>query len=669
MALNLILRYPLLGPFGIQRFLVGPLCPSRLRVSSGSDQSLCMVCLCTSASRCIWRQGCSKLQMDSGTRSLSTITREPSFIASSSVGLHKDSILWFQLTQLHLPSAAEEQTFRKRMETCSSSWQILKLLRSVEMISDTMAAAVLHHVADLEQEGGALRDPTVLEKDTIRALCFQLEQDSTRLSDAGLVSTLLACTRLYLDPWSTLMVRLMSESQVRLDRGEMTVEQLCTLGQAMLAMEGPGSVMLEQVMEQIQRQEPAQWSLAGLVAVYQLLQDGVGGDGRHRDLLNAMHTHAMTITSRMDPAAVSRLLNALVTLNQMQAIPLVISLCKQAVRHVSYFTDEELTHVLGALMHFGHSDHYFVKAMERHVPSLAFTSHPETVTKVMQFFSHRNILSPTVLDAVAESFVYRADDYSTSQVARQIMAFGKLGYLPPNAGQVFGKVETILHKSFSHFQPQMLLNLLHACTLVQRFPVNFVSKVFSSFFLQQLQAEEDAGIDQAVLAQLTQLYMTVKLECPFYEGLKLLPKYRVKSFLMSSGSLETPANPHLYSLVKSSLVDLLGDRMYFGSRVLTPYCYTLDVEIKLNEEGYVLPASYTDEVYKRIALCIDGRKRFTTNGRQLLGREAIKQRHLRLLGYEVVQIPHYEFEKLQKKTSRVEYLHHKIFPHTYRLNW
>lgn len=40
----------------------------------------------------------------------------------------------------------------------------------------------------------------------------------------------------------------------------------------------------------------------------------------------------------------------------------------------------------------------------------------------------------------------------------------------------------------------------------------------------------------------------------------------------------------------------------------------------------------------RIALCIDGRKRFTINKRQLLGKEAIKQRHLRLLGYEVVQV-------------------------------
>lgn len=98
---------------------------------------------------------------------------------------------------------------------------------------------------------------------------------------------------------------------------------------------------------------------------------------------------------------------------------------------------------------------------------------------------------------------------------------------------------------------------------------------------------------------------------------------------MSGRSLETPVDAHLYNSVKTGLVDLLGSRSYFGSKVLTPYCYTLgnthiqtaffllnlshslplkdltfvvapvDVEIKVDEGGYVLPASQNDEVYKR----------------------------------------------------------------------
>ncbi|XP_056289919.1 FAST kinase domain-containing protein 3, mitochondrial [Pseudoliparis swirei] len=662
MALNLIQRCQLFRQCGVQRFPPGgPVRAARLLRASGG-------CLSTSAGGCIPSRCCKKLHLDCGRRTLTTLVQEPSFVASSSVGLHRYSGPRFRLTQLHPPTAAEEQAFRQRLEGCSSSRRVFALLHTLETLPDTMAAAALHRVADLEHEGGSLKDPAVLEDDAVRALCFQLERDSARLTDAGLVSALLACTRLLLDPWSTLMVRLVSESQERLDRGQMSVGQLCTLGRAMLAVGGPDCVMLEQAMAQIKTQEPARWSLEDLTAAYRFLQGAAGRDGKHRDLLNAMHSHAVTVASRLDPPAVSGLLGALVALNQVQAMPLVISLCKRAVRHVPRFTDEELNVVLGALMHFGHSDQYFVEAMERHVPTMTFTAHPETVTTVIQFFGRRSILSPPVFDAVAESFVYRADDYSTGQVARQVAAFGKLGYLPPNAAEMFGKVETVLRARFSHFQPRTLLNLLHSCTLVERFPVNFVSRVFSRYFLQQLE-EEGTGMDRLILAQLTQLYMTLKLECPFYEGSRLLPKYRVKSFLMSGRSLETPIDAHLYNSVKNGLVDLLGARSYFGSKVLTPYCYTLDVEIKLDEEGYVLPASQIDDVYKRIALCIDGQKRFTTSTRQLLGKEAIKQRHLRLLGYEVIQIPYHEFENLKSKTKVVEYLHQRIFPHTYRLSW
>ncbi|XP_023694654.2 FAST kinase domain-containing protein 3, mitochondrial [Paramormyrops kingsleyae] len=627
-------------------------------------QTACFACPQT-----VWkRRVCHPLPFDSGRAHLSTVIRDPVTFSFGSVCLHGDSMPRFLLTQLHRPAAEDERAFSDRLRDCSSSKQVLRLLQTAEVMSDTMAAAALHRIADLELGEGGLRDAEVLQNDVVRALCFQLEHESRRLTEAGLVSALLACTRLYVDPWSTLVVRLVSESQERLDRDRFSVAQLCSLGEALLALEGPGCGMLQQVMDQVRLGSPANWSPDELAAVYGLLQAGAGEGGRYQELLNTMNTHTVSIASRLGPSAISRVLIALVALDQTQAMPLVISLSKHSVRHMVSFSDSELAAVLAALMHFGHSDRFFVEALERRVTATAFESHPETISKVMQYLARRNILSPAIFDVVAESFVYRADSYSTSQVARQIMPFGKLAYLPPNASVLFGKVEAILHSRFSQFQPRTALNLLHSCTLAERFPLNFVAKVFNPYFLQQLQ-EQGTGIDRIILSQLTQLYMTVKLECPFYEGPSLHRKYRVKSFLAPGRSLETPVEGHLYNSVKAGLIDLLGVRAYFASRVLTPYCYTLDVEIKLDEEGYVLPASNLEDVFKKIAVCIDGPKRFTTNTRRLLGKEAIKQRHLRLLGYLVVQVPFYEFEKLTSKAEVVEYLHKKIFPHSYRLNW
>ncbi|XP_062376845.1 FAST kinase domain-containing protein 3, mitochondrial [Sardina pilchardus] len=672
---------------GAQRLgLIGsPLLSSvRFLSVSAPQEAACAVCLWTSSSRCCLRHGCRRrahwplppASPSPGRMGVcSMATRDPLLDVAGTVRLHRDSPpdggVRLSLTGVALGSKEEEQAMLERVSSCGSSRHLLRTLRSSPLLSDGAAAAILHRLADLEQDdvaAGGLRDPAVLTDAALRGLCQRLEQESSRLGDAPLVSALLACTRLYLDPWSRLLVRLVSESQERLDKERLGVAQLCTLARALLALEGPDCTMLGQVMEQLQRSDPAQWSQDELAAVYGALGAGVAAGGRYQDFLNTMHTHTLSVTGRLEPGAVSEVLGALVALGQTQALPLVIALCKQAVRHVPVFTDAQLAAVLSALMDFGHSDRFLVQELEHHFPKKAFTAHPETVTKVMQYFGRRCIRSPAVFDAVAESFVYRADEYSTSQVALQLEALAVLGYVPPNAAQVFRKVEALLHARFSQFQPRVLLDLLHACTLLQRFPLNFVSKVFSPYFLQQLLGE-DSRTDGIVRAQLTQLHMTVKLECPFYKGPLLVPKYRVKSFLVPGRSLETTVDVQLYNSVKSGLVDLLGARTYFASRLLTPYCYTIDVEIKLDEDGFVLPASHVFELHKRIAVCINGPKRFAVNSRQLLGKEAIKQRHLGLLGFEVVEIPYYEFEKLKTKTEIVEYLHKKIFPLSYRLSW
>ncbi|XP_076828779.1 FAST kinase domain-containing protein 3, mitochondrial [Brachyhypopomus gauderio] len=615
----------------------------------------------------IWAARCWR----SLQRGLCVRARDPLFLVAGSVRPPRDSSVGgARASLLHRFISDEERGFNKRLSSCSSSQQVMCLLRSSPPLSGAAAASVLHRLADLERDGaGGPRDPEPpLSDSALDEMCGRLEQDSAELEDEVVVKALLGCARLQMDPWSRPVARLVTEIQVHLDSGHLGVRALCSLALALFALRGPDCDVLAQVMRQLQDKDPGNWSTEELSTVYNMLAEGAGQDGRYQDLLNQMNSHALGLASRMDPAAVSETLGALVALGQMQALPLAIAMCKQAVRHIPNFTDAQLATVLSALTRYGHGDRFLTEALEHHVPKVAFTAHPETVTGAMQYFAQRRILSPALFDAVAEGFVYRADEYTTGQVTRQMTALAALGYVPQEAGRFFRKVELVLNSRFSHFQPRALLELLHACTLLRRYPLNYVSRVFSPYFLQQLQ-DEGRRMDQTVLAQLTQLYMTMKLECPSYDGPRLLPKLRVKSFLSAGQSVETQVDLQLLNAVKSSLVDLLGARSYFASRVLTPYCYTLDVQIKLDEDGYILPASHVEEVFKWVAVCIDGPNRFAANSQQLLGKEAIKQRHLRILGYEVVQIPYYEFETMKSKEEVVKYLHKKIFPQSFRLSW
>ncbi|NXI38289.1 FAKD3 protein, partial [Galbula dea] len=558
----------------------------------------------------------------------------------------------------------DEQLFFKKLNSLCTSKEIFDFLSSLEVMSDTMASGALQRISEVEVDENGLKNPEeVLGNEVFRALCFQFEFESSKLSNTGLLNALQALIKLRVDPQSTLMVSLLSEGEERLGKGQLTGKNLCALGESLLELEDPSYATLGQIVNHMQEKEVKKWSPREMVMVYKILQvTGKEGE-QYQDLLNRMNSVILTIVSQLSPKFTSIILNSLVVLHQTRAVSLVTALCKHSVKHIPYFTGDELVNVLEAFLYFGYREQIFTEALETHVPKSIFTMHPQTVSKVMQYCCQKMILSKPIFDAVAENFISNADRFTTEQIAGYIIPFGTLNYLPPSASSMFRKLEAILHTRLSHFKPHTLLNLLHSCVLIQRYPVNFLPKIFSPHFLQQLQAQPP-GLDRTVTSQLTRLFLTVTLECPFYEGPKLPPKYQVKGILMPHNSLDV----HLLKRVKTGLLHLLKKRIYFASEVSTPYFYTVDIEIKLDEEGFVIPAAQCEEVHRRIALCVDGQNRFCVNSHNLLGEEAIKQRHLQLLGYEVVQIPFFEIESLQNCRKLAEYLHKKIFPHTYRLS-
>ncbi|NXS37752.1 FAKD3 protein, partial [Pomatostomus ruficeps] len=554
----------------------------------------------------------------------------------------------------------EEQLFFEKLNSLCTSKEIFYFLSSLEVMSDTMASGALQRISEVEMDDNGLKNPRLLENEVFRALCLQFEFESSKLSNTGLLNALQALIKLRIDPQSTLMVNLLSESEERLGKGQLTAENLCALGESLLELKGPNCAVLEQIVKRMQEKDIEKWSPREIVMVYKILQVTVREGKQCQHLLNKLNSVTLRTVSQLSPNFTSVILNSLVVLRQTQAVPLITALCKHSVKHVPYFTDHELVDVLEAFLYFGQKVQIFTQALETHVPKSLLTMHPQTVSKIMQYCCKNRVLSKPIFDAVAEGFVSNADRLTTDQIAACITPFGTLNYLPPSASSLFRKLETVLHTRLRHFQPHTLLNLLHSCVLIQKYPINFLPKVFSPYFLQKLQAQPP-GLNRAVMSQLTQLFLTVTLECPFYEGPRLLSKYQVKAF-------PTPhsfPDVHLFKRVKTGLLYLLKKRIYFASEVSTPYFYVLDIEIKLDEEGFVLPAAQLEEVHKRIALCVDGRNRFCAHSCSLLGEEAIKQRHLQLLGYEVVQIPFFEIESLENTRKMADYLHKKIFPCTY----
>ncbi|KAM6978375.1 FAST kinase domain-containing protein 3, mitochondrial-like [Tautogolabrus adspersus] len=509
---------------------------------------------------------------------------------------------------------------------------------------------------------------SLFEGEVIPELCSRLADLPSNDRAEGLATLLGACVEYDLKADSPLVLRLINECLQLLSHRDLGVAQLCHLGEVSYSLEGHKSAMLTEVLDSIGvAVEEDVVAPSEAVRVYSLLAQCYDqASPQQMFMLSTLNRHTQRMVHRLKATQVSKILQSLLKLQHRQAISLVLRLSHRASRVFKAFSDEEVINVLSALMIFGQHDAELLAAMEKHLPGKLGTCDPELLSTVMEYCLQMRCRSEPIFEAVAENFVFQAEQHSTLQIAKQIVAMGRLNYLPQCSSQMFKKLESILSTRFSHFQPRSLIEVLHACIHLERFPLNYMSKVFSPFFLNSLQAQGEI-LDKNTLGQLTQLHLSTSLECNHYWGPRLPYSLHVKKFSSWDQAFETPMESLFYRQVKGPLILLLGGKFY-STRIFTHSGYTVDVEICLDENGYILPPSQWDNTHRRLALCLDGQNRFCSNTQHLLGKEATKRRHLRRMGYEVVQIPYFDFEMMGTQEEQVKYLHNKIFPTIFKFS-
>ncbi|XP_063070745.1 FAST kinase domain-containing protein 3, mitochondrial-like [Engraulis encrasicolus] len=489
------------------------------------------------------------------------------------------------------------------------------------------------------------------------------------VSVSGLATLMGVCVKLGMSPDSPagLVSKLKNECLRKLHEEDVDVTNLCLLGEVVYSLEGPSSELFKEALKSIGASidgDLTPLEASNLYAFFSL----IGNRHIYPDPVTKLHRCAERLTHTLPPTAVTNILSSLSVLREGQPVVLIQKLIQRASLTMASYSDSELTGVLQSLTRLSQHSTAFLRALEQELLGRMEACDPELIGAAMEHCLHARWRSAAVFEAVAERFVQSADAYSTPQIAKQMVALGRLSYLPHCASQMFGKLESVLSSRFAQFQPRALLNLLHACIHLERFPINFVSKVFSPYFLQRL-AEQNNGLDRTSLAQLTQLNMCTSLECTHYQGPKLPFHYHVKNFSSVHHFIESPLEGFLFKMVYYPLCKVLGGRNYFTTNVYTKSGYTVDVELNVDEEGMILHLSQWEQAYRRIALCLDGPDRFCTNTHHLLGQEVTKQRHLRKLGYEVIQIPYFEFEELKTRRERQQYLHKKISHSVSRICW
>ncbi|XP_077993933.1 FAST kinase domain-containing protein 3, mitochondrial-like [Glandiceps talaboti] len=562
--------------------------------------------------------------------------------------------------------STRELSFKDKLDTCKQFKEILTLVNSwTPVLTVEDAATALQRLGQMNQKSeNPKRKNLLLESPAFQILCSSLMAKD--LSVELLVKSLKGVTALHIYQKHELTEFLCHTAEKRLHEKKLSVGEISMLCSPMRKIQGTRSTFLQHGLEEIEAfHSDIQCADIPLVLKAISLNDT---QQIPKQLMSHVSDSIQRLAPSMAKSELSRTLHYLTVLDH-ENLKCLFLLSKRCRKFVKEFTESELGQVMRSLVFFRVGDANLLKVLEAEIPGRIPELSSETLARIMQYFGSNRYLSVPFFDTVSRYFVDNTERFTTAQLTQVMLPFGRLNYEPINAGEVFEKIEETLNYRWYEFKALDVLDLLHCCVLLGRFPLNFIHKIVSAHFLQKLEGS-GTSVDFYVKSRLTQIIMALHLECHSYRLPKLPQKYQTRNLnrAFDLDALETKPMLMIHH-VQRQLAELLGGDNHFAFWVQTPYIYHIDIQIKLDKDGCILPANQQEGVHTLIALCLTEMSELCTNCHHLTGMEAIRQRHLQLLGYQLAQLPYYELQQLKSKKEWHEYLHMKIFPTSPRLQW
>ncbi|XP_076356647.1 LOW QUALITY PROTEIN: FAST kinase domain-containing protein 3, mitochondrial-like [Tachypleus tridentatus] len=302
-------------------------------------------------------------------------------------------------------------------------------------------------------------------------------------------------------------------------------------------------------------------------------------------------------------------------------------------------------------------------AVERYMKTKGLKCQNTGVVRVVSeyctLFRWRNT---KVLECLAAVFIKHGKKISRERVESIVHLFGLLNHQPACAFEFFENLENLLLERFADFKPQSIIEILMSCIYLQRYPLNFVKKVMSPFFLDRLNVSLADAELQWAHKRLKLLDAALSLECHQYRG-PFFPKNLSAKSIHKDGrllKLKTSLNDCFSELLGG------GDRFKFSfviPRLPLSDLYIIDYFFHLNKAGYPLPLCSPSGIYKRVAVLVHLPEHYCLNTDHLIGPQSMRERHLHLLGYEVIHLNYEALDRLNSQPERLDYLKkHLVFP-------
>ncbi|XP_021548530.1 fas-activated serine/threonine kinase isoform X4 [Neomonachus schauinslandi] len=323
----------------------------------------------------------------------------------------------------------------------------------------------------------------------------------------------------------------------------------------------------------------------------------------------------------------------------------------------------------------------FLRRPQQHLIRSLAEARPEELTPhvmvlLAQHLARHRLREPQLLEAIAHFLVVQEAQLSSKVVQKLVLPFGRLNYLPLEQ-QFMPCLERILARE-AGVAPLATVNILMSLCQLRCLPFRALHFVFSPSFINHVSGTPHALI---VRRYLSLLDTAVELELPGYRGPRLPRRQQVPIFPQPLITDRARCKYSHKDIVAEGLRQLLGEEKYRQDLTVPPgYC--TDFLLCVSSSGAVLPVRTQDpflpypprscpqgqaasqptthDPAQRVVLMLRERWHFCRDGRVLLGSRALRERHLGLLGYQLLPLPFEELESQRGLPQLKSYLRQKL---------
>ena len=374
----------------------------------------------------------------------------------------------------------QDEVFRSQLHDCTLAQQVFHLLEVPgEKVTQYSAVFALQRMAQLQQHS-ATDIESFLQKAILRELWETATSDIHGLTSEALVS-LVRCY-LHLSSYNQKYVNCINEEvERRIGDTTFAMPELCALLE-LLSVSPQGSQDLIDNLWVHLGSRYKEIDHEAVPEVYRVLEFVTP---QHKYLLRVIDHQLKNCWWKLQSSDVATVMKTMVLINR-HSISTLTSFGKWLFMNIHEVNDSELKSILAAYTHFHYSDPNITKALERYVKAKVAHMDKTLVAMVMDHCMSRRYLSPIIFNAIARDFQNNGHLYEPHEILYVLRPYGQLNYLPPNATGLFLKVEDVLQQKFSQLNAAAVVELLASFVCIERFPINFVSKVFTPHFLARI---------------------------------------------------------------------------------------------------------------------------------------------------------------------------------------